>query len=223
MVVVLVAANLANHVLGWSTVWLGPVVAAALIVFARWWGLRWEELGLARASIRPGLVLGGVAAAVLAVVYLVVALLPATRPVLVDERYDFGVVDALLSGLVVIPVGTVVYEEIAFRSVLWGFLSRRMTSTGVLLTTSALFGLWHVFPALGYGAHNEGVGDAAGAAGSYGTAAIVFGTVLFTGAGGLVFGWLRRRSGSVLASMLMHWATNGLGVLFGLFARALGA
>ena len=222
VVVVLAAANLANHVLGWSTLWLGPAVAAALLVFARWWGLRWDELGLARANLRPGLLWGGVAATALAAGYLLIALVPATRPVLVDDRYDVGVAGAVVSALVVIPLGTVVYEEIAFRSVLWGFLGRRMTSRGVLLSTSALFGLWHVFPALGYGAHNEGVGVAADALGPYATVAIVIGTVLFTGAGGLVFGWLRRRSGSVLASMLLHWATNGLGVLVGLLARALG-
>jgi uncharacterized protein len=33
-----------------------------------------------------------------------------------------------------------------------------------------------------------------------------------------VFGQLRRRSGSVLASAGAHWATNALGVLFGLLA-----
>jgi membrane protease YdiL (CAAX protease family) len=36
--------------------------------------------------------------------------------------------------------------------------------------------------------------------------------------GGLVFGELRRRSGSVLAGVGAHWATNALGVLFGLVA-----
>ena len=43
-------------------------------------------------------------------------------------------------------------------------------------------------------------------------------TVAFTALGGLVFGELRRRSGSVLAAMGAHWATNALGVLFGLLA-----
>jgi branched-subunit amino acid ABC-type transport system permease component len=48
--------------------------------------------------------------------------------------------------------------------------------------------------------------------------AVIVGTVLFTAAGGAVAGELRRRSGSVLASVGMHWATNALGVLFGLLA-----
>jgi membrane protease YdiL (CAAX protease family) len=47
------------------------------------------------------------------------------------------------------------------------------------------------------------------------------GTVVLTTIGGLVFGELRRRSGSVVASAGAHWATNALGVLFGLIARGL--
>ncbi len=41
----------------------------------------------------------------------------------------------------------------------------------------------------------------------------MLGTVLFTGLAGVVFCELRRRSGSLLASAGLHWATNGLGVL----------
>jgi membrane protease YdiL (CAAX protease family) len=47
---------------------------------------------------------------------------------------------------------------------------------------------------------------------------IVLGTVAFTALGGVIAGELRRRSGSVLASAGMHWATNALGVLFALGA-----
>lgn len=223
VILVLVVANLANHLLGWSAIWLGPVVAAGLLLVARVRGLSWSELGLARDRVRAGLVWGGGAVLVVATAYLVVALVAASRPVLVDERYDATVGQALVTAFLVIPVGTVIYEELVFRSVLWAFLSRHLSPGAVLVTTSALFGVWHVFPALGYGAHNEGVGAAADTLGAYAALAVVLGTVLLTGAGGLVLGWLRRRSGSVLASIGLHWATNSLGVLFGLLARHLGS
>jgi membrane protease YdiL (CAAX protease family) len=109
----------------------------------------------------------------------------------------------------------VALEELAFRSVLWGFLARHLGEWPVLATTSGLFGLWHVIPALHVGGTNRGMSDVVGVAGN---AAVVLGTVLLTTLGGLVFGELRRRSGSVLASAGGHWATNGLGVLFGLVA-----
>ena len=106
-------------------------------------------------------------------------------------------------------------EELAFRSVLWGMLARHQRPWQVLVTTSVLFGFWHVLPALFGGGTNRGVSDAVGGAGSV---ALVVGTVALTTVGGLVFGELRRRSDSVLASAGAHWATNALGVLFGLVA-----
>jgi membrane protease YdiL (CAAX protease family) len=141
--------------------------------------------------------------------------LPLTRPAFQDVRYHLPLSGALWSAFVVIPLGTVVLEELAFRSVLWGFLSRHLRPWQVLATTSGLFGVWHVLPALHVGATNRGVSGAVGGAGSAG---VVVGTVVLTTIGGLVFGELRRRSGSVLASAGAHWATNALGVLFGLVA-----
>ena len=41
----------------------------------------------------------------------------------------------------------------------------------------------------------------------------VLGTVLFTALAGVVFCEVRRRSGSVLASVGLHWAVNALSVL----------
>jgi membrane protease YdiL (CAAX protease family) len=81
-----------------------------------------------------------------------------------------------------------------------------------------LFGFWHVLPSLHLGSANQGVADTVGT----GFLAVA-GTVVFTTIGGLVFGELRRRSDSVLASVGVHWATNALGVLFGLLARRLNA
>ena len=80
------------------------------------------------------------------------------------------------------------------------------------IVSSVLFGLWHVLPALGLASSNEAIGSTAGK-GTSGQAISVAGTVLFTGLAGVVFCELRRRSGSLLASAGLHWATNGLGVL----------
>jgi membrane protease YdiL (CAAX protease family) len=43
--------------------------------------------------------------------------------------------------------------------------------------------------------------------------------VLFTAAAGCLFCELRRRSGSLLAPMGLHWATNALGYLFAFLLR----
>jgi len=63
------------------------------------------------------------------------------------------------------------------------------------------------------GAANEVVTGAVGP-GTGGTPARVAGTVLVTAAAGVVFCVLCLRSRSLLAPALLHWAVNGLGVLF---------
>jgi uncharacterized protein len=213
VVVALAAINVTDHLLHppW---WVRALEGAGLLAWARLDGLSWSQLGLGRDRLASGCRWGLGAIGVVAGVYVVGVLLPLTRPAFQDVRYDLPLTDALRTAFVVIPFGTVALEELAFRSVLWGFLSRHLGQWQVLVTTSAIFGFWHVMPALHVGATNRGVSDAVGAS----TAVVVVGTVVLTAIGGLVFGELRRRSGSVLASAGAHWATNALGVLFGLVA-----
>ncbi len=217
VVAALVTVNLAEHFLRNAT-WLGPVAALALLAFARWSGLTWSQLGLHRDRLRSGLQWGLGAVAVVAVVYLVGVLVPFTRPAFLDARYHLGVHSALVTAFVIIPLSTIVLEEVAFRSVLWGMLSRHAATWRVLLISSALFGLWHILPSLHVATANHGVGDVVRGAGAAAGVLVVAGIVAFTALGGVVAGELRRRSGSVLASAGMHWATNSLGVLFGLVA-----
>ena len=214
VVVALAAINVTDHLLHppW---WVRALEGAALLVWARLDGLSWPELGLGRDRLGAGCRWGLGAIAVVAGVYVVGVLQPSIRPAFQDVRYNLPLGDALRSAFVVIPFGTVLFEELAFRSVLWGMLARHLRPWQVLVTTSGLFGFWHVIPALHVGGTNRGVSDVAGVAGN---AVVVAGTVALTTIGGLVFGELRRRSGSVLASAGAHWATNALGVLFGLVA-----
>ena len=213
-VVVLAAINVTDHLLHMPW-WVRALEGAVLVVWARLDGLSWSQLGLGRDRLGAGCRWGLAAIGLVTGVYVVGVLLPLTRPAFQDVRYHLPLPDVLRTAFLVIPLGTVFLEELAFRSVLWGMLARHQRRWQVLVTTSVLFGFWHVLPALHVGATNRGVSDAVGGAGS---AAVVVGTVALTTVGGLVFGELRRRSDSVLASAGAHWATNALGVLFGLLA-----
>jgi membrane protease YdiL (CAAX protease family) len=212
VVAALVGLNLVERLLSppW---WVGPVAAGALLLGARLNGLTWAQLGLSRARVSSGCRWGLGAAATVAAVYLIGVALPGTRTAFQDSRYHLPVPDALFTALVTIPLGTVLPEEIAFRSVLWGTLARHSRPWQVLVTTSVLFGLWHAIPSSHLATGNPGVSETVGTG-----PVLVAATVAVTTLGGLVFGELRRRSGSVLASALAHWATNALGVLFGLLA-----
>lgn len=217
VLLVMLGVNVAVH-LGWGSLWLGPLVAVALVGFARRTGLSWSQLGLGRDRVGSGVRWAVTAVGIVGAAYLVGVLLPQTRTAFLDARYHLAVSGALMSAFVVIPLGTVLMEEIAFRSVLWGMLGRHMTAWRVLVTTSVLFGLWHILPSLHLASANRGMSDAVQGAGGSATLLVVAGTVAFTALGGVVAGELRRRSGHLLASAGMHWATNALGVLFGLVA-----
>ncbi|WP_277371742.1 CPBP family intramembrane glutamic endopeptidase [Rhodococcus rhodochrous] len=110
-----------------------------------------------------------------------------------------------------IPFGTVLAEELMFRSVLYALARRaprrwhpsrdsrrchpsRAPRRWHRVLTSVAFGLWHVVPA-------RHAGDS------------VPGTVVLTALSGVVFDELRRRTGSVVAPMLLHLAINAGGAV----------
>lgn len=207
----MVFANVAFNRWSAGSVVLGLAVVGGMAVLAWWSGLGTSDLGLARRTWPAGLRWGGVCVAVAACGYGVALLIPAARGA-VDGSTDSWPL-TLLTAFVVIPLGTVVPEEFAFRGVLWGLLRRSSGRWVATAVSSVLFGLWHVLPAMAGGSANQAV-DAAVGGGTLGVWFRVVGTVLFTGAAGVVFCELRFRSNSLLAPILAHWAVNGLGVIF---------
>ncbi|MDP9397470.1 MAG: CPBP family intramembrane metalloprotease [Actinomycetota bacterium] len=186
----------------------------ALVVVARAYGLRWAELGVTRSTWRAGVRWGAAAFAVLAAGYLVVLAVPALRRALEDPRVEGMTAGALLlRALLLIPLGTVLCEEVAFRGVLLALASRVLTSRRALGVTAVVFGLWHVSSA--QRPSGPGVTPLL-------QVASVAGTVAFTGLGGLVLGWLRQRTGSLLAPMGLHLGTNSVGLLAAAAAAGLG-
>jgi membrane protease YdiL (CAAX protease family) len=191
---------------------LGPVTAAALVVLARRAGLSYEELGLGRRHLRRGAAYAAVAVAVVAAGYAVATALPLTRPAFLDARYQLSPATAIVTAFATIPLATVLPEEVAFRGVLWGLLARGWGRVVATAASSVLFGLWHVLPSLRLNRVNPAVAAVAGA-GPAGVVVAVAGAVTFTALAGVVLCELRRRGGSLLAPIGLHWAVNGLGVL----------
>lgn len=77
---------------------------------------------------------------------------------------------------------------------------------------SLLFGLWHIASSLGLTSNNVGFTRILGG-GVPGMLAGIALAVVATAAAGFVFTWLRRRSGSLIAPIALHWSLNGLGAL----------
>ncbi len=155
--------------------------AAVLLGLARLAGLSWAELGLGPGTWRRGFAWAGAIIGIVALVLAAGAALPLTRDAFRDSRYHLGLGGALLTSFVLIPVGTVLLEEVAFRGVLWGLLRRLGGTVMATAVSSALFGLWHILPSLGLATDNEAIGSAVGQ-GRSAQVITVAGTVLFTAA-----------------------------------------
>ena len=190
----------------------GPLGAVALLAVGRVAGLSWASLGLSVSQLLPGLAYGAAAAGAIALVYVIGMALPLTRRAFLDTRYQIPMRAAVLMSLVTIPLATVVFEEVAFRSVLWGLLEADHGTAVATALTSALFGLWHVLPALDVTGTSTAISDG-GRPPRRRVLLTILGTVLFTALAGVVFAELRRRSDSLVAPVLLHWATNGLAVV----------
>jgi membrane protease YdiL (CAAX protease family) len=212
VVPLLIVVNVVDNRVPYAELGVGPACAAGLLLLARHVGISWRELGLGPGTWRRGATWALVVIGLVAVVLTVGAALPLTRGLFRDSRYDLGLGSALLTTFVLIPFGTVLLEEVAFRGVLWALLRRLRGIRAATVISSILFGLWHVLPSLGFASADKAIGATVGTTSS-GQAISVVGTVIFTGLSGVVFCELRRRSGSLLASAGLHWAANGLSVL----------
>ena len=212
VVVVLTLTNLIAH---FTTPWAGvvtvPVAAVALVAWLRINGLGWAELGLGRDHWKSGAAYALAAVALVVAAIAVGALLPLTRPMFMNHHYA-TLSGALVASMIIIPLQTVIPEELAFRGVLHGALNRAWGFRGVAVAGSLLFGLWHIATSLGLTSSNVGFTRMFGG-GFVGMLAGVMLAVVATAAAGFVFSWLRRRSGSLLAPIALHWSLNGLGAL----------
>jgi membrane protease YdiL (CAAX protease family) len=188
------------------------VATAGLIAFARRSGLSYGEVGLGADRFRSGLALGAAVAAGVAGGFSALSRSGRFDHWLRDERArGHGPVGAAYQAMIRFPVGTALFEEVAFRGVLDGVWRNRRDERFARALTAAAFGVWHLvptyrlYPGMGLGTGKratrwERIGAAIGAA-------------VFTGISGFGFSFLRDRSGSVAAPWLVHAAYNTGGYL----------
>lgn len=213
-------------VLGYNVVanlWLPPslyvpvnlLAGATLVILARRSGTPRELLGLGPDRLRTGMLVGGIAGAVVVAAVVLGVTLPGTRGLFDDARVAAASSWELAwQPLVRIPVGTALFEELVFRGVLLGLFLQWTSPLWAATWSSLLFGLWHVLPT-GLTIDNNGAID--GLASSPGGLALaIVGGVLATGLAGYLFCWLRLRANSLAAPVLLHTATNSLTYLAGI-------
>ena len=194
--------------------------ALAVLGIARAAGASWAELGLGRRELASGARTGAAAGACAAAAVLAAAAVPATRGFFLDDRAAAAAGrGGLAAGLARITFAAVPPEELTYRSALLGLWLGNGSRASAVAWSSALFGLSHILPtrstmgqtALGQHLERRPLRQAV----------FVAGNVAVTGAAGAVFGWLRLRSGSVLAPMLAHAALNDSALVAGHAAHRL--
>jgi membrane protease YdiL (CAAX protease family) len=194
--------------------------AVAVLGIARTAGVSWAELGLGRRELGSGARTGAAAGACAAAAVLAAAAVPATRGFFLDDRAAAATgPGGLAAGLARITFAAVPPEELTYRSALLGLWLGNGSPAAAVAWSSALFGLSHILPtrstmgqtALGRRLERRPLRQAA----------FVAGNVAVTGAAGAAFGWLRLRSGSVLAPLLAHAALNDSALVAGRAAHRL--
>lgn len=211
-----VYANLANRwraYHGWAYVPLNALAGAVLLVVARVaLGLDAADLGLRL----EGAALGFVVAAPAVVVLVVASWRPAWRARLADRRYA-GVrsTEAVFIALVRIPIGTALFEELAFRGALYAAFAGegRWAATGA---SGLAFGLWHLGSTrLLVRANRPGAARIV-------VVAVVAGGVAATAAAGMGLAWLRIEGGGIAAPVVVHAVVNVGGALAAINAHRAG-
>lgn len=196
----------------WLTVPAACLGTAALVALARRTGLSWADLGLARAAVGRGLRWGLPVGVLVLAVFVAVAVVPLFAAALDDDRTPDSGAAVLLKVALIIPLRTVLLEEVAFRGVLWGAVNRRSGPRRATLVSSIGFGLWHVPQSFAIIDANGALGPAADRSPLL-LAAVVLAVVIVTGLCGALFAELRRRSGSLVTPMCLHWVINGAGTV----------
>jgi len=204
----LLAWNLAANLLlpDESSLLLGVFAATLLLLLARRAGVSWDYLGMRKEFVGTGLKIGLACVAVVIAALGVVAAFPATREFLADNRFlGVGPPEMLFETLARIPIGTALAEEVAFRGVVLGMLLLWTSPLRAVVWSSALFGLWHVLPAIDALATSSAADIASG---PFATFAEVGVQVVITAVVGAGFAWLRLASRSIVAPALAHYGIN---------------
>jgi len=202
-----------NEVLGppWYVPFNVGVLGVALLL-ARRAGTTWISMGMRATRVRRGIAIGGIIAAAIVALFVVAVVIPSARDAFKDQRIVEGSIGlSLYHALVRVPLGTALYEEVLFRGIIFGMLARRASALSAAVWSSALFGIWHILPAIDAIETNP-IGDVLG-----GSWEPVVAAVVSTFVAGLLFVWIRLYAGSIVAPILVHIASNSTAILASTF------
>jgi membrane protease YdiL (CAAX protease family) len=192
----------------WQFVVAGLALIAVSLGAARALGLSARDLGLTRGDAARGALIGaalGTAAGVAAF-----AALRLVAPLIVGRDVDYAPLQQVTENelirhvAVLLPLGDIVPEELAFRGVLLGALARLRGPRAAVVLSAVVFALWHAAVAVAT------VGDTTLGRPSLWFAPAVGTALVAVFVGGAVFAWVRLRTGSLATTVAAHWLFNAV-------------
>ena len=174
--------------------------------FIPWFRLTPAELGLAPRGFRKSATLGLVIGVLVPLPVFLMVIVPGlgTEDTTASRFADASVGEFIYQTAVRIPLGTALFEEMLFRGLLYGALLRFSGHRSAILGSSAVFGLWHVRPT------HEMLSESGTLSADWAIGLAIAGAVVVTFVGGLLFGWLRYKTGHVAGGVVAHALINSL-------------
>jgi membrane protease YdiL (CAAX protease family) len=192
--------------LAWNT--LGYLI---LFITYKAANLNLSSIGLSKNKITSGLKFGFFVIGIIATAMLIIFFVDKT--VFQDTRYRQDLLTAIYSVAVFLPLKTVLFEEITFRGILPAIaLKVKDEQRFAAMLSSILFGCWHIFSASKIG--NYPVGNYFVIPNIF----VMLGVFVATSLAGLLLYWLRVKSDSLVAPILVHWFINAFGIMLAYLA-----
>jgi membrane protease YdiL (CAAX protease family) len=200
VVLLLIADNWLFKTAGWARIGWGIVMFIALLWIYGYSKLQISDIGLAKSKLYSGLVLALKMVAVYTL-FLLIAFLVA-KDLFKDPRYHHSVGRALYTSLIILPLKTVLFEELVFRGIIPAIFDKLRGVKFAIVGSAILFGLWHLATGLGL---NGDLKSNNIVLPGFVILAFIF---MVTSVAGLILGYLRYKSDSLLTPIIIHWFIN---------------
>lgn len=188
---------------GWSRLGWQLFSFGGLFAVYRLAGLNLADIGLSKSHLGSGLKLGLLSVFVIAVSFTILYLI--NQKIFGDSRYHQPLSTAFYSALLLVPLKTVIFEELVFRGIMPALLKGfGINLIYIAIVSSLIFGLWHLTSA----PKSDAVSIA-----HFSNWMIVLGVFIATSTGGAILYLLRYYSDSLIASMIVHWFVNGFAIV----------
>ncbi len=207
LIVILIFCNITLPIsTGWNRLWLNTLGYAGLFVCYKIANLNLSEIGLSSNNIKSGLKYGLLALSIITVSFTAAFLLHSQ--LFKDPRYNNSFYDTFYTVSILLPLKTVLFEELVFRGVGLTLLLKINASKLLAVSVSSItFGIWHISSSVGVNGYY--ITDNFSVTKSL----FIIASVLATAIAGFVLCGLRLRSKSLLAPIITHWSVNAIALL----------